>query len=878
MTFQKPIIKLILLIGLAVCSLLHAQAQIGLGFNNRRPKTDNTLTVDYSNPKEYEIGGIEIKGIDYLDPIAIIGISGLRVGDKIRVPGDQISQAVRKLWKQGLLGNVSIEIDRIEGEKIFLNYVLSERPRLSRFVFEGVKKGQAKKLTQAVDLIRGRIINDVMIKGAEMAVKRYYREKGYGNVSVRSIQHNDSTMTNYAYLTFLVDRGPKVKVGELIFEGNENFSDAKLNRKMKKTNAVGLRNLLRSKKFLESEYANDKEDLIAFYNRNGYRDAEITFDTIYALDPSRLAVRVEIKEGRQYFYRNITWKGNYIYTDDVLSRVLNIKRGDVYNAEELNKRLSFNPNGMDISSLYMDDGYLFFNVTPAEVRIEGDSIDVEMRVFEGEQATINKIIIEGNTLTSDHVIQRELRTIPGQKFSRSDLIRTQQMLSQMGYFDPEQINISPEPNISDGTVDIRYSLVEKPNDQIELSGGWGGFFGFVGTLGLTLNNFSLDKFSRFKLWPIPKGDGQSLQLRFQANGRRFQTYTFTFTEPWLGGKKRNSFSFNLQHSVQRLFANSGGFFPGAGLGGGFGGGFGGGVGPGGIGGFGGGLFGEQIGNLKVYGATFSLGRQLNWPDDYFSLSNSISYLNYRLNNFNAGFRGIANGNFHNFVFNTTLARSNVDSPIYPRNGSQMTLSVGLTPPYSLLGRGTEFNSVEQELSMVEYHKWMFDNSWFMPIIGDLVLNVRAHFGYVGRYNSKATLVPFERFIMGGSGLTFGNFLLGTDIISLRGYDDNSVTPNETRQEGGAIYNKFVLELRHPVTLGQAASIYVLAFAEGGNTWNDGQLFNPFDVKRSAGVGARIFMPAFGLLGVDWGYGFDQIPGALGASGQQFHFMIGQTIR
>ncbi|MEM6299018.1 MAG: outer membrane protein assembly factor BamA, partial [Bacteroidota bacterium] len=779
--------------------------------------------------------------------VAIIGISGLRVGDEITIPGQAISTAIRKLWKQGLLGNVSIEVDRFEGEKVYLVYRLTERPRLSKFLFEGIRKGKKRKLAEEVNLIRGRIVTDVMIKNAELAIRRHFIEKGYRNVAVKTTKKNDTTLTNYSYLVFEIDKGDKVRIDELIFVGNDSFSYGKLNRKMKKTNERGLRNALRTKRFLDKEFANDKDALLAFYNKNGYRDAEIVSDSVFSSDDDDLIVKVEINEGRQYFYRNITWEGNYVYSGATLSRVLNIKKGDVYNPEELDQRLSFNPNGLDISSLYMDDGYLFFSVTPAEVRVVGDSIDVEMRIFEGEQATINEVIIEGNTLTSDHVVRRELRTIPGEKFSRSDIIRTQQQLSAMGYFDPEQINIQPEPNVSDGTVNIRYSLVEKPNDQIELSGGWGGAFGFVGTLGLTLNNFSLRKASKLQLWPIPKGDGQRLQLRLQANGRRFQTYTFTFTEPWLGGKKRNAFSVNLQHSVQRLFSSNFGFL------------------------------GDQIGSLQVYGVTFSLGRQLQWPDDYFSLSNSVSYLNYRLNNYNAGFRGITDGSFNSYVFNTTLSRSSVDSPIYPRNGSQLTLSVGLTPPYSLLGR-PQFSDVEQQLRLVEYHKWMFDNSWFMPIAGDLVLNARAHFGYLGKYKQSNADVPFERFIMGGAGLTFGNFLLGTDIVALRGYEDNSVTPTETAREGGAIFNKFVMELRYPVTLGQAASIYVLAFAEGGNTWNTGAEFNPFNLRRSAGVGARIFMPAFGLLGVDWGYGFDDIPGSPNASGGQFHFTIGQTIR
>ncbi|MCC5944588.1 MAG: BamA/TamA family outer membrane protein, partial [Bernardetiaceae bacterium] len=488
------------------------------------------------------------------------------------------------------------------------------------------------------------------------------------------------------------------------------------------------------------------------------------------------------------------------------------------------------------------------------------------------------VTIEGNNRTSDHVIRRELFTLPGQKFSRSALMRTHQQLSQLGYFDPEQIGMNPEPNMNDGTVDIHYSVVERPSDQLELSGGWGGFMGFVGTLGVTFNNFSARKIHKFKQWsPLPQGDGQRLSLRLQANGRQFQTYSFSFSEPWLGGKKPNNFTISLQHSVQRRWMDWRN------------------------------LRGPATGSLSISGATIALGRRLRIPDDYFNLSNSISFQQYGLDNFPAQFRGISDGRFNSIVFNTTIARRSVDSPIYPRNGSELTLSLSLTPPYSAFVNRYQTGSWENleasdRFKWVEYHKWMFDNSWFMTIVGDLVLNARTHFGFLGAYQGGREVSPFERFMLGGSGMMFGNFLLGTDVVGLRGYRDNSIVPPQgpqteevdnnplmggglfggmatgMNQEGGVIFSKYVLELRYPLTLNQAASLYVLAFAEAGNNWGSVQNFHPLDLRRSVGVGARIFMPAFGLLGIDYGYGFDAIPGNPNANGGQFHFTIGQMIR
>ncbi|MEO1051369.1 MAG: POTRA domain-containing protein, partial [Bacteroidota bacterium] len=609
--------------------------------------------------------------------------------------------------------------------------------------------------------------------------------------------------------------------------------------------------------------------LIAYYNAKGYRYARIVSDTIYDHDRRSIDVDIKVEEGKRYYFRDITWSGNYVYTKEQLSSILGIEKGDIYNKDLIDKKLSFNPGGLDISSLYMDNGYLFFNITPVEVGIEGDSIDVEMRIFEGTQATINKVIVTGNDRTNDHVILRELTTLPGQKFSRSEIIRSQQRLSQLGYFDPEQISPIPRPNPVDGSVDIEWAVVEKPSDQIELSGGWGGPIGFVGTLGLVFNNFSVRNIPHIKKWrPLPVGDGQRLQLRVQANGRQFQNYTFSFTEPWLGGKKPNSFSISLNNSIQRasipeIDPETNQAIPRR--------------------------FDDFNASLKLRGVTLGLGRRLNWPDSYFSLQNSLSYLVYELENWVDRGLGFTDGNANSIVFNTTIARNNIDQPLYPSSGSTISLSVALTPPYSLW-RDIDYETASnaERYKWIEYHKWLFDAKYYIKVAGKLVLESKAHLGFIGSYTNRAGVGPFERFNLGGAGLAGQNFVLGTDIIAMRGYDDNQITPpnfgqaptDATRNliSGGIVYNKFALELRYPVTTGQAATIYGYVFAEGGNNWNDFADFNPFDLYRSAGFGARIFMPAFGLIGVNWGYGFDTLPGRAEPSGALFQFTIGQQIR
>ncbi len=809
------------------------------------PSSDK-YKIDYASPKEYTIGGIKVVGAEFNDENSLISISGLQVGQKIRIPGEEISMAIRKIWKLGIIGDVQISITEIVDDQIYLEMALKERPRLSRYFFEGIPNSHQTTLSDKVKLLRGRIVTDAMVQNAVNVIKKHYAEKGFRNAEVDVIRQKDSLLANSVMLRIAIDRKSKVKINDIQFEGVSELEEKKLLRKMKKTKEKRFLRIFTPSKFVAEEFENDKQNLIDYYNRNGYRNATIVTDSVWDYNEKAVNILLKIEEGEQFHYRNIEWTGNYKYTDEELSMQLGIAKGDIYNPEELAKRLNFNPSGTDITALYMDDGYLRFNIEPVEVMVDEDSIDIEMRIFEGEQATINKVTIDGNTKTSDHVIYREMFTLPGQKFSRSNLIRSQQQLSNMGYFDPEQINIIPSPN-PDGTVDINYTLVERPSDQIELSGGWGGQFGFVGTLGVVFNNFSARNILNWSAWrPLPAGDGQRLAIRMQANGRRFQTYTFTFTEPWLGGRKPNSFSVNLNHSIQRLLT----------------------------------FAGEVTGSLKVNGITLSLGRRLTVPDDYFILSQSLSFLQYRLDNFQtAGFDDYTDGDSYNITFNNTISRSSIDNPTYPRTGSSISLSASFTPPYSRFS-GETFSELSDEdrYRWVEYHKWMFDNSWFMPVVGKLVFNVRAHMGFIGSYNKEKGLGPFERFILGGDGLAQNNFLLGTDIVGLRGYENNSILPPESDGTGGVVYNKYVLELRYPLSLNPSATIFLLSFLEGGNNWGSFEEFNPFNLKRSAGVGARIFMPAFGMLGIDWAYGFDEVTGRPNANGAQFHFTIGQQIR
>ena len=802
-------------------------------------------------PKKYELGGITVSGARYLDPNTLIGLTGLRVGDAINVPGEEIGKSIRKLWAQGILGDVSVTVARIEGTKIFLDYNLKERPRLSKFTFTGIPKGQTEDLTKKITLIRGKVVTDALLNNTRTQVRKFYVNKGYLDAKVNIMQVADSSLSNSVALRIDVDKGSKVRIYNIAFEGNKAFSDRKLKGKLKKTKERKPYKFLTPGKFQKSEYESDKKSLVEFYNAEGYRDAIIVSDTLVR-DEKGLALTITVDEGPKYYFRHITWNGNYLYDDKTLANVLGIKPGSPYSKETLDKRLNYNPTGQDVSSLYLNDGYLFFTIDPVETKVEGDSIDIEMRLSEGVQAHIKDINIAGNTKTSDHVLRRTLRTLPGDKFNRELLIRSQREIATLGYFDPEKIGINPVPNQADGTVDINYTVVEKPSDQVTLSGGWGGFAGFIGTVGLVFNNFSLRKAGTLRNWtPVPSGDGQRLALNVQANGVQYQAYSLSFTEPWLGGRRPNSFSFSLNHSVQRA---------------------------------GQALDASNESFIKVNSATVGLGRQLRVPDDYFTLSNSLSLSQYQTQNYNL-LPGFTSGFATNITLNTTLARNSIDNPTYTRRGSSLSLSLNLTPPYSLLNP----NHPETN-KWIEFHKWMFDASWFTPIVGKLVLNTRAHFGFLGNYSSGRQIGPFERFKMGGAGLGNnggGNFLVGTDFVGLRGYAD----PNEAfaiptaqgNQAGGIAFNKYVLEMRYPVSLNPAATVYVLAFAEAGNSYSSYKEYNPYKLYRSAGVGARIFMSAFGLLGFDYGYGFDPVvpqPGTVGSKQEfgKFHFIIGQQIR
>ena len=851
---------------LAVLLALPGRAQIRPGIGGRLSAGDpaSQINLNYGDPKEYEIAGLTITGNKYLDPNSLLSLTGLKVGDKIRIPGESINGAIKRLMGQGLLESVEVFATRIEGTQIYLNVDIKEQPRLYKVVFLGIRKSEQDALKDKVKLNIGRLISNTLIKNTQLSVKKYFVEKGYSNTQVRITTVPTDSSRNQATMRVAIEKGNKVKINNIEIRGRTLVDESQIRLKMKGTKQMRFGRLFTPSKFIPKKFEEDKQKVIEYYNKQGYRDAAISFDSVYAHNDETVNVVMTIDEGLKYYIRDITWTGNYLYTSAQLSQVLGLHKGDVYSKEDIEKRKNGIP-GSDLSSVYMDRGYLYFNAEDVIKSVEGDSIDVEFRIFEGKQATINRIILNGNTKTSDHVVLREIRTLPGQKFSKTDIIRTQRELSTLGYFDPEKIGINPVPQ-PDGTVDIEYTVEEKPSDQIELSGGWGGYVGFVGTLGLVFNNFSARNITNMKAWrPLPAGDGQKLALRFQANGRQFQTYSLTFTEPWLGGKRPNALSISVSRTVYRISNYNNPYAYSAGK-----------------------L--NFIGSYNNTSVSVGLGRRLHFPDDYFQLSNSLTYQRYELHNYDIFGIGLKDGISNSVTFNTTIARNSIDNPQFPRSGSSFTLTANLTPPYSAFGSKNYASvDVSDRYKWVEYHKWMFDASWFATVTGKLVLNARAHMGFLGRYDAKTDFSPFERFILGGSGLAgTGQFALAQDIIGLRGYNDRDVytgpsanaTPTSLeRSRGGIVYNKYVMELRYPVSLNPSATIFALAFMEAGNNWGSYKTFNPFDLKRSVGVGARIFMPAFGLIGIDYGYGFDTILGAQRPNpGGQFHFTIGQQIR
>ena len=830
--------KNIFLILLALCTL---------SSNAQLQDNTNPVIIDYDEPQKYEIGGIEVSGNTFTPDNIIVLVAGLTKGQSITIPGDDISLAIDKLWKQQRFSDIEIGILKTEGSKIFLNIHVKERPRLSKYSIKGLKKAETNNVRDEISLTKNQLITEDLVNATRREIKEYFHEKGYYTVNTTFKQEEDPEKPNYQILRIDINRGKKVKLQDIVFVGNDNVEDKKLRKLLKPKRKYKKLNLFASSKFVTETYEETKPAILQTYSSLGYRDASLLYDSVIQVAEDRVVLKIGIKEGIKYYFRDIKWTGNTKYRTSLLDTLLGIKRGDVYDQSKLESKLFMSENGFDISSLYMDDGYLFFNVNPVEILVEGDSIDLEMRIYEGKQATVSRVTVVGNDKTSDFVALRVIRTRPGDKFSRSDIQRSMRELAQLGFFDPEGLDVNPVPNPQNGTVDIEYRVTEKPSDQIEASGGWGGFGGFVGTLGLTLNNFSSRKMFEKGGWnPIPAGDGQKLSIRAQSNGPQFQGYNFSFTEPWLGGKKPNSLSVSLFHNVQSTFS-----------------------------------FESDRPKFTTSGATIGFGKQLKFPDDYFSFQSSVTYQRYGLNdwaNFGSAELGFTNGVANNLSFTNVLARNSTNHPIYPTEGSSFSASVQMTPPFSLLSNNKDFTS--PDLSAQDRFKWIelvktkFSGQWFLGIgqgKRQLVVSPAYRFGAVSPWNKDVGYSPFELFRVGGSGLS--NFVLyGTDIISQRGYDEGRVSDPVAGQQGLPIYTKYTLEVRYPLTVGQSSTIYAQTFLEAGNAYRSFEEFNPFNVRRAGGVGVRLFLPMFGLLGVDYAWAMDPLPQEQGG---QFHFFIGQ---
>lgn len=818
---------------------------------------EQMLDLDYSEQNEYEIGGVEVYGPKYRDPNAIISISGLSVGKKISVPGPEIPKAIKSLLRLRLFSSVEIIQERVEGDIIFLAISLEELPILSRYSYNGVKKIKHEDLNEIVDgiLSKGGIVTEDLKELAIYKIKEKFVSDGFLDTKVTVNDFPDTIRANSVRLEFDIEKNKRVRIEDLIFIGNDAVKTRKLRKKLENTKKKWT--LLKKSKFKEDDYEDDKKAVIAYYNTIGYRDAKVIRDSVYRDEEGKFYVEIEIDEGNQYFFRNIIWKGNSIHDTELLSSVLGLQKGDVYNEELLQTRLNFAQDGRDVSSLYMDDGYLFFRVEPTEISVENDSIDIEMRIYEGPQATIDKVTIAGNDRTHENVVRRMLRTKPGQKFSRSDIIRSQREVINLGYFNPENMDIQTPVNAQNGTVDVEYVLEERPSDQLELSAGYGGFQGLVGTLGVTFNNFSLRNIRNRETWnPLPQGDGQRFSIRAQSNSNFYQSYNFSFTEPWLGGKKPNSLTIGSVYSKFDYRA-----------------------------------FGQ--GEFSIFNVSAGLGTQLKWPDDYFIYSATANIENLTLNGYNRGDFSVSEGNFKNFNLRQTLVRSSVVEPIYPRSGSKVSLTLQLTPYYFGLnknsgsidpdqaarlireenlarGEGNPMSNTEesafvlgledsQKFEYLEYHKWRFDAEYYFNVVDKLVVFAQAKIGVLGFYRKDIGVPPFERYEVGGDGLNNQQVqITGKDIISVRGYEVNDITTSDLQQAGGAsIFNKYTIELRYPFTLNPNSTIYAHLFAQGANAYLGFKDYNPFQLKRSAGAGLRVFLPMFGLLGFDYGFGFDK---------------------
>ncbi|HET9825449.1 MAG TPA: POTRA domain-containing protein [Chitinophagaceae bacterium] len=905
---QRLLLRITIFLSAIIFSVsnLHAQE------DTSKPTSVDPALLELENAKvakEYTIAGISLTGVHYLDTSIVLSIANIQVRDKVLIPGgDLFSKAIQNLWRQKLFSDIQIYITRRQDDNIWVEINVVERPRLGSFKLEGAKKSEVDDLNGKIGLVKQTIITENMKRRAVEVITKYYADKGFKNVAVSITSQKDPSFVNSEMLTFHIDKGKKGHIDNIFFSGNENVSSLRLKKQMKGTkekmkltlfpeknkNPYGVDTaekfsdyikdwgfltpskskalldpyfrfkLFSSSKLDMKKFGEDMDKVITYYNSLGYRDAQI-IDTAIITNPVNGDINVGLKviEGHKYYFGNIAWKGNAKYPDSLLTAILGIHKGDVYDIETLNKKLGtqLSPEGGDISSLYQDDGYLFFRVDPVETAVYNDTIDYEIRIAEGPQARIKNVTIAGNEKTKDYVIRRELRTVPGELFNRSEVIRSVRELSNLQYFNQEKINPGIVPNPDDGTVDINWTLEEKSSDQLELSAGWGGGIGLTGTLGVSFNNFSIRNIFHKEAWdPLPQGDGQKLSLRFQSNGRAFNSYNASFTEPWLGGKKRNSFTISFYHSK---FSNA--FNPYTGL-------------P-----------DKQRSDsqyLKTLGVTVSLGKQLHWPDDFFSLIYSVSFAQYNLHKYPI-FPGMDSGLATNVSFKIALQRSSTFDPIFPRSGSNFVASVQLTPPYSLLDPGI-VNSTNP-YTKPEYHKWRFNAEWYVPIgkaMGadknrQFVLKMAAKYGFMGRYNNKLDFSPFERFQLGDAGLTNNYGLLGYDIIAQRGYpvyesSDPSINPDQSSaSKFFTIFNKYQLELRYPFVTNPTSTIYGLAFFEAANGWYSFKDYNPFRLRRSVGLGMRFFLPMFGLLGFDYGIGLDRLgPNAKLKDASRFTFMLG----
>ena len=841
-------------------------------------------------PRQLEIGGLAVKGVEGYEDYVLTGLSGLSVGQMISVPGTEITEAVKRYWRHGLFSQVAITADSIVGQKVYLCIHLATRPRVSNINYNGLKKSERDDMEAKLGIMRGAQITPNMIDRAKILAKKYFDDKGYKNAEIDIVQRDDVTGKNQVILDVNIDKKAKMKVRKIIFEGNDQLTDRKIKGNLIKKGAFGkineagkLKNFFKSKKFTPERYSEAKKALIDKYNELGYRDAAILEDSVWTVDDKHVNVFVKLDEGQKYYLRNITWVGNTVVTSDYLSAVLGMKKGDVYNQKQMKKRLTEDEDA--VGNYYWNNGYLFYNLDPVEVNIVGDSIDLEMRIQEGTQAHISHVRIYGNDRIYEEVVRRELRTKPGDLFSKDALQRSARDIASMGFFDPEKVNPDIKPNYEDGTVDINWELEQKSNDQLEFSLGWGQT-GIIGRVGIKLNNFSMrNLFGKNKMHRgiMPIGDGEQLSLSLQSNGSYYSSISGGYSTGWFGGKRPNSFSlsafYSKQSDISSTYRNSAwmnnyyNYY-------------------GGYGSYNSSYYDytsmmDDSKYIKLFGASIGWGKRLRWPDDYFQLSMQLAYTRYMLRDWS--YFIISNGNCNNINLGVTLSRTSTDNQLFPRRGSEFMASVTLTPPWSLLDNknygalattetyNTDVDRYNAELQdkyrWIEYHKWKLKTRTYTALSNGqkcLVLMTRVELGLLGAYNNDKKS-PFETFYVGGDGMSGYSSGYAEETIGLRGYENGSLTPY--RAEGYA-YDRFTLELRYPFMLGNT-TIYGLGFLEGGNAWSEANKFNPFELKRSAGLGVRIFLPMVGLMGIDWAYGFDKPYPGSSKGGSQFHFILGQ---